>query len=298
MPPRNPSLPEGTDHIIDTNIDLGDPGSGGGSGGLGGTGAGGGTGASGGIGGTTGTGTGTGTGGSTAGATGTGTGGGSTGAGGSAFKFDKQGSGGGSGSGGFSGQVREQLNTLKSQAGERARGFADDGKRQATDFLQTLAQVVADAAGSVEQRLGGQYAGVGHKASDSISSLASSLDQRSVDDMIEDARAFVQRSPAAAIGMATVVGFAVARVVRAGVSDYRATSEQGGEGSMSGTGTTPSTVSTGGVAGAMDTGGASGGFNATGGAFGESGAGTAGTGSGTSSSGAGSTGAGSSAPTY
>jgi ElaB/YqjD/DUF883 family membrane-anchored ribosome-binding protein len=294
MAPRDPSLPEGTDHIIDTNIDLGDTGggSGGGAGGLGG--------GSGGLGGGTGGGAG-GLGGGSGGAAG-GLGGGSSAAGGagaaggtgtggsgggSAFQFDKGASGGSSSGGssngsrtsGIAGQVREQISTLKSQAGDRARSFADDGKSQATSLLQTVAQIVADAAGSVEERLGSQYSGMGHRASSSINSLASTLDERSVDDLIEDARTFVQRSPAAAIGVAAVLGFAIARVVRSSVSEYNNETGAGGgaSGATGGTGGGTGLGATGGTGGGSGFGaGASGGLDATSGGFGEQGVGTAG----------------------
>jgi ElaB/YqjD/DUF883 family membrane-anchored ribosome-binding protein len=282
MAPRDPSLPEGTDHIIDTNIDLGDTG--GGSGGSGGSGMGGMGGGS------------TGTGGS--GATGGSTGGGSTAGsgGGSAFQFDKKSGGGDSRASGIAGQVRDQISSLKSQAGDRARGLADNGKSQATSFLQTVAQVVADAAGSVEERLGGQYAGVGHRASTSINSLASTLDERSVDDLIEDARSFVQRSPALAIGVAALVGFAIARVVRSGVAEYNSTGEGGDTSANGGTAGGEASAAMGGTG--MARGGATGGLDATSGGFGEQGVGTAGTmgGSGVST-GAGSTGGTGNAPT-
>jgi hypothetical protein len=287
MPPRDPSLPEGTDHIIDTNIDLGDTG-GGSGGGSGGSGAG-----SAGFGGAGSTGASTGGGSASGGGTASG------GSGGSAFQFDKDGGGaGGSGGGGsrtsgLAGQVRDQISTLKSQAGDRARSFADDGKGQATTFLQNVAQIVADAAGSVEERLGSQYSGIGHRASTSINSLASTLDERSVDDLLDDARAFVQRSPAVAIGAAALIGFAVARVLRSGISEYNSAGQTGETGGATGgvamgaAGTTGSGAS-----------GASGGLEAPSGGFGEQGIGTAGTmgGSGVST-GAGSSGGTGNAPT-
>ena len=187
MPSRQTGLPEGTDHIIDTNIDLGE-GSGGGKAGGGKSRA-------------------------------------ATKAGdetpkSSAFQFDKDGDGTEAG-GGIVGQVREQISTLTGQAGDKAREYADEGKGKATGLLQNLAEILADASGSVEDRFGGQYAGAGRKASDSIKSLASTLDERSIDELLEDARAFVQRSPAVAIGIAAVLGFAVARVVRSGISEFR-----------------------------------------------------------------------------
>lgn len=186
MPSRQTGLPEGTDHIIDTNIDLGEGGEGK---------AGGGKGAA------------------TSKA-------GDAASKGSAFQFDKDGGGAKEG-GGIVGQVREQISTLTGQAGEKAREYADDGKGKATGLLQNLAEILADASGSVEDRFGGQYAGAGRKASDSIKSLAASIDDKSVDDLLQDARAFVQRSPVVAIGIAAVVGFAVARVLRSGISEYR-----------------------------------------------------------------------------
>lgn len=263
MPPRTPGLPEGTDHIIDTNIDLGDTGGGGGGGG-----------------GTSGTGggaTGGGAGGTTAGSGKSGSSSG-TGGDGSAFQFDQDGSGGGSGRSGVSkaaesvmGQVKDQISTLTSQAGDRARGLADDGKSRATGLLQSIADVVADAAGSVEERLGGQYAGVGNRASDSIRSLASSLDERSVDDLIEDARSFVKRSPAVAIGIAAIVGFAVARVVRSSVSELTSGGDRdGGVGGSNATGGSGGGSGGGGNSGSTGTGG-----NAAMGSAGTSGAGAA-----------------------
>ncbi len=185
MPSRQTGLPEGTDHIIDTNIDLGE-----------------GNGAKGG------------------GKSRAATKAGDAAPKSSAFQFDKD-DGEGHGVSGIAGQVRDQISTLKAQAGDKAREYADDGKNKASGLLQSLAEILADASGSVEDRLGGQYAGVGRKASDSIKSLASTIDERSIDDLVEDARAFVQRSPAVAIGIAALLGFAVARVVRSGLSEYR-----------------------------------------------------------------------------
>lgn len=198
MPPREPSLPEGTDHIIDTNIDLG--ATGGGSSGANRADA--------------------------AGTEGTDTDGEKSDAGKDdgtkvAFQFDKQDDGANAAASGIIGTVKEQISTLKGQATDKARTYADDGKGKATDLLKTLADIVSDASGSVEDKLGGQYAGFGHKASDSIQSLASTLDGKSVDDIVQDARAFVQKSPVVAIGIAALIGFAVARVVRSSVSEYR-----------------------------------------------------------------------------
>ncbi len=229
MPPRDPSLPEGTDKIIDTNaIDTGSGATGGGGGTSSGTGTGGGTTGS--------------TGGSTTGTTGSGTGSGSAG---SAFTFDKSGDDSKSAvsktADTIVNQLKDQVGSLKSTGVDRARSMADDGKRQATDFLQSIAEIIQDAASSVEEKLGSQYADYGTRAADGVNSLAGKLNDRSVDDLFDDAREFVRKSPAAAIGIAAVVGFAVARVVRAGIEDARGGSTSSSTGSQTGTGSTTGT---------------------------------------------------------
>ena len=236
MPPRDPSLPEGTDKIIDTNaIDTGGGATSGGGGG--GTSSGTGTGA----GGTTGSG-----GGSTTGTTGSSTSAGSgSGNAGSAFTFDKSGDDSKSAvsktADTIVNQLKDQVGSLKSTGVDRARSMADDGKRQATDFLQSIAEIIQDAASSVEEKLGSQYAGYGTRAADGVNSLAGKLNDRSVDDLFDDAREFVRKSPAAAIGIAAVVGFAVARVVRAGIDDARGGSSSSTTGSQTGSGSTTGT---------------------------------------------------------
>jgi ElaB/YqjD/DUF883 family membrane-anchored ribosome-binding protein len=115
--------------------------------------------------------------------------------------------------------VREGLATLKGQAGDRVRQFADDGKTRASDALDELSRVVEDAAVSIEDRLGEDYGGYARKAAEGISSFATTLRERDVDELYEDVRGFVRRSPAVAIGIAAAVGFTLVRLVKAGLPE-------------------------------------------------------------------------------
>lgn len=222
MPPRDPTRPQGTDQIVDSDMTVGGPdrpsslGSGGFSTGGDplGTGSAGGAGAYGG----------------TMGSADTLGGAGTTGT--SDASFDKRTGATGSDHGASStgkaadtivNQLKDQVSTLKGQAGEQARTFAVDGKQQATDLLQSLAQIIQEAAASIEERLGGQYAGFGHRAADQVNALAGTISERSVDDLIENARAFVRRSPTAAISVAALIGFAISRVARSSFDEARGT---------------------------------------------------------------------------
>ena len=251
MPPRDQQLPEGTDHIINGAMETGtgagaSTGSSAGSGiggcGFGGTGAGGttpggsadlaggsGTTGSGGFIGGSGDGTGgfaSSGGGTAGGTTGGGLGGGGGGSGGGSS--GSGGSSGGSSGGGSSGsgasqkmvdQVRSQVDNLKGQATDKVRQYADTGKDKATTALSDFAEVVNDAARSVDERLGTEYGAYAHRAADAVNSLVDGLRSRSVDDLLDDTRNVVRKSPGVAIASAALLGFAFMRVVKAGLPE-------------------------------------------------------------------------------
>jgi ElaB/YqjD/DUF883 family membrane-anchored ribosome-binding protein len=171
MPPRQPALPEGTDHIV-------------------------------------------------AGASGS-----SDGQTGNGFVAS---AGGSSGTDRLVSQVKEQVTSLRSQATDRARGFADDGKGRVTGLLENVSEVINDAAKSVDERLGEDYGEHAHRAANAVADFAGRIRDKSVDDIFDDTRDFVRKSPAIAIGIAAVVGFALIRVVKTGLDDARGRSGRGG----------------------------------------------------------------------
>ena len=209
--PRPEDLPEGTDHIINgamaTDGDDAAPGGGGfvGSGGGDDTGG-------------------------TAGGTGeramtTSKSGGNQGGG----RGENVGSG--EGAGGIRDQLTGQVSALKDQAGDRIREFADGGKTRASDALEELSRIVADTAESIDERLGGQYGEYARKASDAVAGFADTLRRTEVDELYDNVREAVRKSPGIAIGVAAVVGFTLARLAKAGLE-----SQQGSGGESSGGG--------------------------------------------------------------
>jgi ElaB/YqjD/DUF883 family membrane-anchored ribosome-binding protein len=171
MPPRQPALPEGTDHII-------------------------------------------------AGASGS-----SDGQNGNAFVAS---AGASSGTDRLVNQVKDQVSSLRGQATERVRGFADEGKGRVTGLLENVSEVINDAAKSVDERLGEDYGDYAHRAADAVADFAGRIRDKSVDDMLDDTRDFVRKSPAIAIGIAAVAGFALVRVIKTGLDDARGRSGRNG----------------------------------------------------------------------
>lgn len=119
-------------------------------------------------------------------------------------------------------RLKQQFATLKDQAGEKARDVAGQGKERATGALDEAARFLEDTARTIEEKVGPQYGRYAHTAAESVSGFASTLRTKELDELVDDARELVRKSPAVAIGAAVAVGFVLARLVKAGV-DYSAT---------------------------------------------------------------------------
>lgn len=122
----------------------------------------------------------------------------------------------------LAGQVREQVATLKSEGVSRARSFADDGKARATGLLDDLGEVIDEAAQAVDRKFGADYGEYAHRASGAVSSLAEKVRAKTVDELIEDTREFVRKSPGIAIGIAAIAGFLLVRVIKTGLDELSA----------------------------------------------------------------------------
>ena len=118
-------------------------------------------------------------------------------------------------------QVKDQVVSLRAQATDRARSFADDGKGKVTGLLENVSGVIDDAAKSVDERLGEDYGDYAHRAANAVADFAGRIRDKSVDDILDDTRDFVRKSPAIAIGIAAVAGFALIRVIKSGLDDSR-----------------------------------------------------------------------------
>ena len=92
-------------------------------------------------------------------------------------------------------------------------------KNTTGDALHGLSKLIADTAGAVDSKLGPQYGDYARKAAEAVSGAAKSLDDKELDELAEDARNFVRKSPAVAIGAAAIVGFVLMRMMRGSGDD-------------------------------------------------------------------------------
>lgn len=116
-------------------------------------------------------------------------------------------------------QLKEGASSIKGQATSKVREYAEDGKARATTALDDFSKVVNDAAQSIDDRLGAEYGDYARKAATAVSGFADTLRTKQVDDLLDDARTAVRKSPVIAIGTAAALGFALIRLVKSGMAD-------------------------------------------------------------------------------
>ncbi len=112
--------------------------------------------------------------------------------------------------------MKAEFASMKDKAADRAREAANKGKHKATEALGGLGDILRDSAAQIDEKVGSQYGDYARKAADAIDDFATRMDAKQVDDILEDTRQFIRKSPAVAIGAAAAIGFVLARLVRAG----------------------------------------------------------------------------------
>lgn len=118
--------------------------------------------------------------------------------------------------------IKDGASKYGAQATDKVRSLADTGKAKAGDSLNQVSKLIDDAAAQVDERLGEQYGDYARSAAGQLSAFSRQIEQKDVEELLDDARQFVRKSPAIAIGIAAAVGFALARVIQSGIDNDRA----------------------------------------------------------------------------
>src|SRR3546814_6593090 len=92
--------------------------------------------------------------------------------------------------------LQQDATTLKNQARTEARDAATKGKDKAAEAVGSLAKLLEDSAGTVDTKFGKQYGDYARSAASTVAGLASTLDQKDLDELAGTTRDFVKKSPA------------------------------------------------------------------------------------------------------
>lgn len=115
--------------------------------------------------------------------------------------------------------LKDDATTFANQASAKAREAATKGKQKAAETVGNLARMLEDSADTVDTKFGKQYGDYARSAASTVAGLASTLDEKDLDELAGATRDFVKKSPAVAVGAAAVIGFVLARMLKGGSND-------------------------------------------------------------------------------
>lgn len=115
--------------------------------------------------------------------------------------------------------LRDEAGKMVSKLKSSARDAANSGKAKTTNTLDDVSALVDDVARTLEERVGPQYGTYARRAAEALSGVSDSLKAKDVEDLLDDARDFIRRKPAVAIGAAAALGFVVTRLLVADQGD-------------------------------------------------------------------------------
>ena len=114
-------------------------------------------------------------------------------------------------------KIRASTANLSDQAADKARGLVGQGLEKGSEALANVSKMIGDTAGGIDERLGAEYGDYARKAATTLDDVANKLATKNADELIDDTRSFVAKSPGIALAGAAVVGFAIARLFKVGL---------------------------------------------------------------------------------
>lgn len=115
-------------------------------------------------------------------------------------------------------KIRTSREKLSSQAADKTRGLVGQGLERGAEALANVSKLVGDTADGLDERLGPEYGDYARRAASAIEETANSIASKDADELIDDTREFVRKSPGIALAGAAIVGFALARLIKAGLA--------------------------------------------------------------------------------
>ena len=114
----------------------------------------------------------------------------------------------------YAGDARVRGEDWAAEAKTKAGELATEGKNKAGEALVGLSRVVDDNTGVIDEKLGQKYGDYARSASRSLSNTATTLQNKSVEELGGDAREYVRQNPGKSLGIAVVAGYLISRLFR------------------------------------------------------------------------------------
>lgn len=111
-------------------------------------------------------------------------------------------------------EARTKANAFATDAKVKAGEYALEGKAKASKTIVGLSRMLDENTALIEEKAGPKFGEYARTASAKMQETAASLDEKSFEELGEDAKEFVRKSPGLAVGMAVAAGFLVGRLFK------------------------------------------------------------------------------------
>ena len=118
-------------------------------------------------------------------------------------------------------KIQSGTDRLSGQAADKARGLVGQGLERGGEALANVSKLVGDTAAGLDERLGEEYGDYARKAASALEEAANKVSAKNPDELIDDTREFVRKSPGVALAGAAIIGFALVRLVKSGLDQGR-----------------------------------------------------------------------------
>ena len=127
-------------------------------------------------------------------------------------------------------KLKTGTDKFSGQAADKARELVGQGLERSGEALANVSKLVGDTAASLDERLGEEYGEYARRAAGAIEDAANRISAKNTDELIDYTREFVRKSPGVALAGAAVIGFALVRLVKAGLDRDEGGNKRGGKG--------------------------------------------------------------------
>ena len=127
-------------------------------------------------------------------------------------------------------KLKTGTDKFSGQAADKARELVGQGLERSGEALANVSKLVGDTAASLDDRLGEEYGEYARRAASAIEDAANRIAAKNPDELIDDTREFVRKSPGVALAGAAVIGFALVRLVKAGLDRDDGGNKRGSKG--------------------------------------------------------------------
>ena len=100
------------------------------------------------------------------------------------------------------------------EAKDKAYGYANESKAKASEAMVGLGKLVEEKSALIDEKVGAKYGDYARTAARSINDVGARLDEKTLEELGEDAKEFVREKPALAVGIAAAAGYMLARLFR------------------------------------------------------------------------------------